>query len=125
MGVEPTTYTMRTYRSSQLSYYPVYFCDVLNIQLSRKNANQKSRKIEKIRISQEEWHLCGSKARKNPGKRSGAGGGSRTQNFMPDNAVDIHFANVIKHSFPPLQIHPNSSKSGGGRFWIRRADARS
>ena len=83
MGVEPTTYTMRTYRSSQLSYYPVYFCDVLNIQLSRKNANQKSRKIEKIRISQEEWHLCGSKARKNPGKRSGAGGGSRTHTLLP------------------------------------------
>ncbi len=68
MGVEPTTYTMRTYRSSQLSYYPVYFCDVINIQLSRKNANQKLRKIEKIRISQEELHLCRSKVRINLGK---------------------------------------------------------
>ena len=68
MGVEPTTYTMRTYRSSQLSYYPVYFCDVFNIQLSRKNANQKSRKIEKIRISPGEWHPSRSEAGKNPEK---------------------------------------------------------
>ena len=26
VGVEPMTYTMRTYRSSQLSYSPILFC---------------------------------------------------------------------------------------------------
>lgn len=26
VGVEPMTYTMRTYRSSQLSYSPIFYC---------------------------------------------------------------------------------------------------
>lgn len=39
MGVEPTTYTMRTYRSSQLSYCPNKKNILLYTRLSKKQAH--------------------------------------------------------------------------------------
>ena len=44
MRVELTTYTMRTYRSSQLSYCPLYACTILQ---RRKKSSKKTVKDEK------------------------------------------------------------------------------